>query len=68
MFDRSNNAMPTQDYKNIFHDTETGGWRIRYRSRWEPHTVMVGLVEVEMALVGQMEYQVLDSCSQMVEV
>ena len=28
----------------------------------------VDLVEVEMALVGQMEYQVLDSCSQRVEV
>ena len=34
----------------------------------EPHRGMEGLVEVEMALVGQMEYQVLDSCSRLVEV
>ena len=34
----------------------------------EPHRGMEGLVEVEMALVGQMGYQVLDSCSQLVEV
>ena len=33
-----------------------------------PHRGMEGLVEVEMALVGQMEYQVLDSCSRLVEV
>ena len=33
----------------------------------EPHRGMEGLVEVEMALVGQMEYQVLDSCSRLAE-